>query len=144
MSLRLSPPKDPFPVRKLVTSERSWSSARGSIRDQTRRRLCSKTSQPLTFLYQADRGVSSAVPTPISDFKVHHRYTSTGFHTLRRPNTLQRTLSPIAFQIHLDSLRPKVTYQGSHLQVYQCRLNAVFQRSEPTITATLSSAVASS
>ncbi|GFW20036.1 hypothetical protein TNCV_867421 [Trichonephila clavipes] len=63
-----SPPKDPFPVRELVTSQRSWSFVSESIRDRTHGCLSSKASQPLTSLFPADREVASVVPMLISGF----------------------------------------------------------------------------
>ncbi|GFU17186.1 hypothetical protein TNCV_1854171 [Trichonephila clavipes] len=64
MSLRRSPPKDQFPVRELMTSEQS----RGKI---------SKTGQSDAYvlrlvisLFPPHREMTSAVPTPVSGFKV--------------------------------------------------------------------------
>ncbi|GFU97379.1 hypothetical protein TNCV_4741911, partial [Trichonephila clavipes] len=52
MDIRQSSPKDPFPAKELVTSQRSCSFAWQIIRDRTLRRLCSKASQPLTNFIQ--------------------------------------------------------------------------------------------
>ncbi|GFT63718.1 hypothetical protein TNCV_871391 [Trichonephila clavipes] len=68
------------------------------MRDRTHRRLRSKTSQSLPFLYPAD--------TERPFYKLQH-FTTT-------PQTLTGSL-PV-FQIHLDPLRPTVTYRGSHLE----------------------------
>ncbi|GFS52930.1 hypothetical protein TNCV_330831 [Trichonephila clavipes] len=71
MDLRWSSPKDSFPVRELMTYQRSSNFTWESIRDRILRRLCSKASQPLTSLYPFDREVSDAVPTLVSGFKFH-------------------------------------------------------------------------
>ncbi|GFT92221.1 hypothetical protein TNCV_2120711 [Trichonephila clavipes] len=70
LRLRRSSPKDPFPVKKLGTSQWSFSSTWENIQDGSLRCLGSKAIQPLTFLYPADRGIGT-VPTPISGFKIH-------------------------------------------------------------------------
>ncbi|GFX63538.1 hypothetical protein TNCV_105451 [Trichonephila clavipes] len=54
-----------------MTFQRPSSFAWESIQNWTLRRLCSKTSQPLTSFYPADREMIGAVPTPIYGFKVH-------------------------------------------------------------------------
>ncbi|GFV41897.1 hypothetical protein TNCV_4140041 [Trichonephila clavipes] len=68
-AVQRSPPKDLFPARQLVTSQRSSSFAWESIQERTLRLLCFKTSQPLTSLYPADTEVTDAVATLISCFK---------------------------------------------------------------------------
>ncbi|GFW22285.1 uncharacterized protein TNCV_1430391 [Trichonephila clavipes] len=60
---------------------------------------------------------------------------STSFNTLRCPNTLQKTLSLIDFRFTW-TLRPTLTYQGSHLRASQCHPNAAFHRSYPALIAT--------
>ncbi|GFY24612.1 transposable element Tcb2 transposase [Trichonephila clavipes] len=63
--------KNPFPVKELMTSQRSRNLAWESIQDQTIRRLCFKTSKPLTSLHPTDREAYSSIPKPIFGFKVH-------------------------------------------------------------------------
>ncbi|GFX77329.1 hypothetical protein TNCV_5064551 [Trichonephila clavipes] len=55
-----SPPKDPFSVRELETSQWSWSFTWENISDRSLRHFCSKASQPLTSLYPADSEVTAA------------------------------------------------------------------------------------
>ncbi|GFV89918.1 hypothetical protein TNCV_4642611 [Trichonephila clavipes] len=61
-----------FPVR-VITSQQSHSFTRENIPDWTIQRLCSKASQPLTSFYPPDRGITGAVPTLLSGFKVHRK-----------------------------------------------------------------------
>ncbi|GFW17644.1 hypothetical protein TNCV_2652011 [Trichonephila clavipes] len=51
MVLRWSTPHDPFPVRELVTSQRSRSFELENIPDWTIRRLCSKSCVVLSCLF---------------------------------------------------------------------------------------------
>ncbi|GFX18317.1 hypothetical protein TNCV_4306181 [Trichonephila clavipes] len=69
--LQWYPSKNEFPVR-VIAYQRSRSFTWESIEDRTLRRLCSEASQPLTFIYPADREVTGAVSTSIFGFEVHH------------------------------------------------------------------------
>ncbi|GFX86909.1 hypothetical protein TNCV_2124561 [Trichonephila clavipes] len=73
MGLQWSPPKNRFPITELMTSQQSRSITWESIQDRTIQRLRSKASQPLTYIYPADKEVTSTVLTPISDFKIHRK-----------------------------------------------------------------------
>ncbi|GFV12722.1 hypothetical protein TNCV_1366921 [Trichonephila clavipes] len=69
--------------------------------------------------------------------------------TLLRASTPQNNpTNSLDFKIHLEPLRPTVTYQGSHLRAAQCRPNAAFYKSDQALAATsialhLSSAIES-
>ncbi|GFY13090.1 hypothetical protein TNCV_666521 [Trichonephila clavipes] len=106
MSFRRSPPKDPFPVRELISSQRS----RGKV---------SKTGQSNAYVLS-----KSTFDLPLS---------SRQKETLRHSTTPQHTPTdslPIDFQISLDSLTPTVAPDNEHPNVVlTCRRHLTVAKS---------------
>ncbi|GFW99073.1 hypothetical protein TNCV_3008431 [Trichonephila clavipes] len=140
-----------FPIRELVTFLLTWSFKGESIRYRTHRRLCSKTSQPLTSLYPATREVTNAALTPISGFKVHRvRDTNRGSsetldtlksftsarETLLRASTLYNAPADANRLCNLlpDSFGP--SQANSDLRASQCHPIAAFFRRDPALMVT--------